>query len=324
MSLLIGDIGGTHTRLRLVEPQGNHFETLRESRYESGGYERFDGLLADFLNHCGERPTAACLGVAGPVRDEDGRQRVQTTNLPWRLDSEALARETGVRPFALINDFEAVGHALDGLSGDQLACLQAGEPRPGGLRALIGAGTGLGQALLCPLDGDYRVLPTEGGHMDFAPQTPLQWQLAEALRARHGHVSVERLASGPGLAFIYEFLNDRETEGGERPDPAWISRQALEQGDAVALAALDEFTAIYGAQAGNLALACLPFGGLYVAGGIAPRLHGERFDRGFMAAFLAKGRMEPLLRRIPVHIVMHPEPGLLGAARLAARLGGAR
>ncbi|WJW75900.1 glucokinase [Thiohalobacter sp. IOR34] len=331
--LLAGDIGGTHCRLQLFTLENGWPHSRCEYSYPSRDYPRFEPLLADFLARCGTAPEAACLAIAGPVQDRDGQQQVDTTNLPWQLDSRALATASGIRKLRLVNDFEAIGHALDVLSDGDLAILQQGRPRPRAPRALIGAGTGLGVSLMV-WDGEgYQVLATEGGHVDFAPQNSLQCELLHALQARHGpHVSVERLLSGPGLAALYAFFEQRlgqpastEVEAARRAGDAApaIGRLALEGSDPLAVRSLEEFVRIYGAQAGNLALGCLPFGGLYIAGGVSRRLAPALQDGRFLEAFLAKGRMQPLLRDIPLRLILHPDPGLLGAARLAAALASA-
>lgn len=242
------------------------------------------------------------------------------TNLPWTLDSRTLGESLGIARVTLINDFAAVGHGVVALCEDDLLTLQDGEPQAQSPRAVLGAGTGLGQALLVRCGNHYDVLPTEGGHTDFAPQSDMQQALLRALQLDYGHVSYERLLSGAGLAYIYRHLRQR---GGDMPDAggdaAAISAAALAGTDPLAVQALDEFITIYGAQAGNLALTCLPFGGLYVAGGIAPKILARLRDGGFLAAFNSKGRMQPVTRRVPVHVVVHPNPGLLGAALFAGR-----
>lgn len=317
------DVGGTHTRVQLAEIADGRPHALHEHHYASAAYPDLTSILRDFLNAVGTGPRHACLAVAGPVSRHEWGQSARVTNLPWTLDSRVLTAELGLGSLQIINDFEAVGHGIAALRPDDLATLQAGDPRSDAPRAALGAGTGLGQALLMPCGDGYDVVATEGGHTDFAPQNDLQLALLRDLQARLGHVSYERLLSGAGLAYIHDYLR-RQRAAPESPrsedDPAAaVSRAALAGTDPLAADALREFVRIYGAQAGNLALTCLPFGGLFVAGGIAPKILPALQSGGFLQAFLAKGRMEPLLRRIPVHVVTHPAPGLLGAALYAAR-----
>lgn len=325
MIVLAGDIGGTKTLLTLARVEGTGVEPLVERRYPSGEWPEFAPLLADFLARLAgagqPEPAAACLGVAGPVGDG----KVKVTNLPWVLDPVALARQVGA-PVRLLNDFGAVAHGIAALGPEDLHTLQPGEPRSRGVRAVIGAGTGLGHAILAPrAGGGHTVLGSELGHAEFAPADERQAELWRWLRARHGRASWEHVVSGPGLGAIYQWL----VESGARPgaalaraaaegDPAAAVSAAAGQ-DPVAREALALFVRAYGAQAGNLALACIPRGGLYVAGGIAPRLIGALSGGEFTAAFRAKGPMAGLMERIPVHVVLNPKAGLLGAALAAAR-----
>lgn len=321
--LLAVDVGGTHTRAQLAEIVAGIPRPCDERHYASGSHPDLTSILRDFLDTTGAHPRHACIAVAGPINHHEWGQSARVTNLPWTLDSRALAADLGLDSLQIINDFEAVGHGIAALQPDDLATLQPGEPRVGALRAALGAGTGLGQALLMPRGTGYDVIGTEGGHVDFAPQGDLQLALLRDLQAQFGHVSCERLLSGAGLAHIDTFLR-RHRSGAAALAPAGdpaaaVSRAALAGSDPIAVEALREFVRIYGAQAGNLALACLPFGGLFIAGGIAPKILPALRNGDFLQAFLAKGRMEPLLRRIPVHVITHPAPGLLGAALYAAR-----
>lgn len=324
-TVLAVDVGGTHTRAAIAESDGRRCAILREKRYRSADHPDLLPILQDFLAASHERPLHGCLAVAGPITD--GGRRVRVTNLPWQLDNASLRQALGFERLSFINDFAAVGYGIAALGPEDLVALQTGEPQAQAPRAVLGAGTGLGQALLVWCGDRYEVLPTEGSHVDFAPQDTVQSDLLRCLQREHGHASYERLVSGPGLAFIYRFLRERDvapgadlTDVAPGGDPsAAIATAALAGSDPIAVAALDIFTRIYGAQAGNLALGCLPFGGLYVAGGIAPKILDKLRDGAFLAAFNAKGRMEAVTRRIPVHIVVHPDPGLLGAALFAGR-----
>jgi len=262
------------------------------------------------------------VGVAGPVVDG----RCVATNLPWVVDERRLSAAAGA-PVKLINDLEAAAHGVLTLPAEQFLALQPGAAKPGGNLALIAAGTGLGQALVVTDGQGYRVVPSEGGHADFAPADELQVDLLRYLRAEFGHVSWERILSGPGLANIYHFLQARAGHAApdwlrarlQREDPgAVIGEVGLAGRDPVCAEALDLFVSIYGAQAGNLALETLALGGLVVGGGIAPKIKSKLADGRFMAAFRAKGRMEPLLASIPVRAALDARAGLLGAAHVAS------
>lgn len=317
LRVLAADVGGTHTRVLLADSDGTRLAPLRERQYASADWPDLLPILRDFLSAETALPQRVCLAVAGPVTGDRDAQHAQVTNLPWSLDSRALATALGTTRVTLINDFAAVGHGIAALGDADLVTLQAGEPQAQAPRAVLGVGTGLGQALLVRCGAHYTVLPTEGGHTDFAPQNELQIELLRALQREHEHVSYERLLSGAGLAFIYRFL--QRDHAAPAIDPAAVSAAALAGTDPIAVQALDAFVTLYGAQAGNLALACLPFGGLYVAGGIAPKILDRLRDGRFIAAFNAKGRMAPVTRRVPVQVVVHPNPGLLGAALVAGR-----
>lgn len=335
MRVLAADVGGTKTLVALGEagPDG-HPRVLARRRYASAEWPDLAPLLTDFLDReaPGGRPAAGCIAVAGPVTAERGRETARVTNLPWTLDSAGLATALGIGRLRLVNDFVALAHGLDALAGGDLETLQAGRPERDAPGAVIGAGTGLGMATVVALpDGRRRVLPSEGGHADFAPADAAQAALAEWLRPRLGRVSVEHVLSGPGLVRILEFLAAR---AGRSPgealaramregDPAAaIGEAALAGSDPLAVEAVALFTRIYGARAGDLALAVLPRAGLYVAGGIAPRLAPLLRSAGFMDAFRAKPPMEALMAAIPVHLVRNPDAGLLGALALALEMAG--
>jgi glucokinase len=333
MRVLAGDIGGTNVRLQIAEIGDVGIRTAAKARFDSARYETFAHLLSDFLampaSAAAGPPDAVCLAVAGPVRQTSSGQAVQVTNLPWAMDSAGLARDFGFARLRLINDFQAVGYGIEALNPDDLVILQRGEPETHGVRAALGAGTGLGQAILIWQREHYEAYPTEGGHVDFAPTDEEQVALWRYLTSRHGRVSCERVVSGPGLADIYAFL--REWGGAaESPqlageirqgDPAAvIARAALASEDALAAQALDLFVRVYGAQAGNLALSVLARGGIYIAGGIAPKIVDKLADGNFIRAFHAKGRMSSLLRSVPVSVVMNENVGMLGATLAAGRL----
>ena len=315
-TVLAGDIGGTKTLLRLSCDS----TLLREQRYDSAAFPGLEAILADFLG--ATVPDSACFGVAGPV--QGGMAKI--TNLPWLIDAAVIAAQFKIGQVALINDFQAVAYGIGALPASDLLTLQAGQARQHGPRAVIGAGTGLGEGYLVWRDDAYQALPSEGSHADFAPANDLQVDLWRHLAQHFGHVSWERVVSGPGLAAIYEFLRKRG-EFAESPelaaamrdgDPsAAISAHAMQRHDALALAALDLFIAAYGAETGNLALKILATGGVYVAGGIAPKIAERLQAGGFLRAFLAKGRFAELLATLPVHVVLNPQVGLLGAEVIA-------
>jgi len=320
--ILAADIGGTKTLFQLSSEQG---DVLVETEYVSQQFVSFDLVLAEFLSQdqiVQHQIRSACFAVAGPVSGRDAN----VTNLPWTLNADSLATQFELQHVHLCNDFEAVAYGIACLAEDDVFTLQAGDEDCTAPRAIIGAGTGLGQALLLP-DGDsWQVIATEGGHTDFAPTDRLQSLLLEHLIERFGHVSYERVVSGVGLVTIYEFLRayqQRDENEALRQAMiiedagAAISQFALENNDPLASQALDMFIQIYGAQAGNLALTVSPRAGVYLAGGIAAK-NLARFKNGlFIQAFNAKGRMQPLMERIPVHIVLQPKVGLLGARLLA-------
>jgi glucokinase len=324
--ILAGDVGGTKTALALFEMQGASFDLVREDQLTSRDYPNFEAAVARFL---GQGPSgqidAASFGVAGAVVDG----RVATTNLPWKIDEGALERSIPAKRVRLLNDLAATGHGLGVLPPTSLVTLQAGKSRIGNI-ALIAAGTGLGEALLI-WDGDrHQVIASEGGHGDFAPRTDLEIELLRYLRQQVGRVSYERILSGPGFFNVYRFLRDTG-RGVESPeiaakleaggDPSAIVGTAAAAGrDPLCVAALDLFTTVYGAEAGNLALKVLAVGGVYLGGGIGPRFRRKLEDGTFMAAFRSKGRFTELMDAMPVHLVLEPRTALLGAARVARNL----
>ncbi|MFZ5592931.1 MAG: glucokinase [Pseudomonadota bacterium] len=333
MKILAGDIGGTKTLLQIAEITGENRVVLDERRFENRNYSDFPALLGEFLRSSTDASgiERACIAVAGPVRQVAGGQFAKITNLPWQIDASALSLATGIPWISLINDFQAVGYGIGALSDTDLAVLQTGSPRPHAPRMIVGAGTGLGVAQMIwqgyPAPGRYEVIPSEGGHTDFAPVDEQQIELLRYLQRRHEHVSYDRILSGPGLIGIYTFLHET-TEAKpvalqtmlEHADPAAAISAAAQAGtEPRAIAALDLFAIIYGAQAGNLALLNLAYGGVYIAGGIAPQILTHLSTSGFMRAFLNKGRMSALLAAMPVYVVTNPKVGLMGAAVYAAQ-----
>ena len=322
MKVLAGDIGGTKTLLQLSEVTANQVQPIYEKSFDSRAHSTFDSVLVEFLAEGRDalaKGISACIGVAGPVQ----QNQATVTNLPWRLDANALASRFDLSQLTLINDFQAIGYGIDALVPDDLLCLQEGQSVPHGTRALIGAGTGLGEGILAWQGDRYEVLPSEGGHADFAPTDDVQIELLQFLRAQHEVVSYEHVVSGPGLESIFHFLQQKHPERVSGALTAAITVQgiapavsqfALSKQDPVAELALDMFVKIYGAQAGNLALTCLARGGVYIAGGIAPRITDKLVDGTFMRAFTRKVKMRDLMARFPVLVVTNPKVGLLGAA----------
>jgi glucokinase len=327
--ILAGDIGGTKSLLAFFACEGEARYPIAEAVFPSRHYPDFRDLLQEFLKERGAPVQRACFGVAGPVLDG----RCETTNLPWIVDARRIGQDFGIPSVALLNDLEATGYGLPALAEEDQFILNPGrEQTPTvagarGNRAIIAAGTGLGELLLFWEGSQYRPLASEGGHCDFAPRDPLQARLLDALWKRYPHVSVERVLSGPGLMNIYHFLK----ETGEGEEPSWlterlaaaeepaavISETALARGADLCVRALDLFVSVYGAEAGNLALKALATGGIYLAGGIAPKILEKLRDGAFMKAFLDKGRFSPLMRQIPVRVILNERAPLLGAARYA-------
>jgi glucokinase len=321
--ILAGDVGGTKVALALVVHREGRFRILREERYPTADFDGLVPVVETFLANGGERPDQACFGVAAPIVDET----VAMTNLEWEFDRGRLAEAIGVRRVAIINDLAAAAYGVDALDPDEVESLGEGEPH-GATTGLIAAGTGLGMAILtADVDGP-RVLPSEGGHQGFAPRNPLEDELLVFLRCRFpGHVSAERVVSGPGIEAIYAF----HIESGRETEPAWlaerlaasadrseeISRVALAGEAAICEATMNTFVGCYGAAAGDFALTALTLGGVYLSGGIAPAILPLLRDAGFLGAFRDKGRFRDLLEEVPVRVVLDLRAPLLGAARYA-------
>lgn len=328
--LVLGaDVGGTHTKLALARMANDRAEMIERRIYPSSGFPALDAVIATFLAQDTIAPHAGaihagCFAVAGPV--EAGRGRL--TNLPWDVDEAAIAERFGF-PARVINDFAAAGLGIAQLSPGDLLALQRGSPVERGQRVVVGAGTGLGVAVLDWDGTHYEVHASEAGHCDFAPVDPLQDRLLVHLRRQYPRVSYERVLSGGGLVRILQFLE--ETGAGSASDELHaalahedagqaISALALAKKDALAVQALDLFVSLYGAFAGNMALATLARGGVYIAGGIAPAIAEKLRDGAFIRAFTAKGRFRAFLETLPVHVVMNDQVGLYGALAEAARL----
>jgi len=324
MLVVAGDIGGTKSLLAAARPGGGRLEIVAERRFASPAYPDLAPIVREFTSELPEAVGAACFGVPGAVVNGECR----TPNLPWLLAESALQRDAGIARVLLINDFAAAALGVLTLPPASLLELQAGVEEEHGTRAVIGAGTGLGQAILFWDGHAYRVNPTEAGHGGFAAQGELQHALALSLEPRHLPVSVERVVSGPGLVRIYDFLVARgvptASDAGSAHDDgepaARIAQRAAGGADPAAVQALELFLDAYGAEAGSLALRVLATGGVYIAGGIAPKILPKLQDGTFMRGFARKGRMHEFMARFPVHVVLEARVGLLGALAEARRL----
>lgn len=328
--VLAGDVGGTHARLAIFEVTEGRRTVLRETVFSSGDYEGLEPIVREFLRKAGGSVSSACLGVACPL--EEGVCRF--SNLEWEIIVDGLGERVGIPRVRIINDLEAAGYGVLELEPKDLVTLQKGVPSEGGPMALIGAGTGLGQGFLVRDQERYTVHASEGGHADFAATDPTQWRLRQYLRLRYGHVSCERVISGQGLEDAYDFLRDSreipedEAVGrelrvlrkeGEDAAEA-ISHHALAGSDPLSAAAMEIFLRAFGAQAGNLALTVRATAGVFIVGGIAPKILPKLKDGPFLEAFRSKGRLTELMGKIPVRVVVNDSVGLLGAAAVAERL----
>jgi glucokinase len=346
--ILAGDIGGTKINLALYDWEKGRVEPIREDTVWTADYESLEEVLTEFLEEpeatepdsddlseeeedTASRPspslspiTAACFGVPGPVLNNICR----TTNIPWTIEGDKLAEFLNIPQVKLLNDLEAMAYGLPFLEPEEIEDLNpnAPSPPPDGTRVLLAAGTGLGESLIVWTGKDYQICPSEGGHADFAPNNDLEIELLRYLRTSYLHVSYERVLSGPGLHLIYQFLRDTQ-----KNEPTWFAEK-LPTGDPASLIAeagiegkpdicknaLQLFVSIYGAEAGNMALKTLAMGGVYIGGGIAPKILPALQNGTFMKSFLAKGRYKRLLGKIPVRVILNPHTAILGAASVAA------
>jgi glucokinase len=319
--ILAGDIGGTNARLAYFQPQDGGLHLVSESIFPSREFHDFGEIVCKFLEDSSTRPQVACFGIAGPVRDG----RVATSNLPWTIEQARLAQQIHLPATLLINDLEASAWGIGGLTSTDFTSLHQVRNAVGN-QAVIAPGTGLGEAGLFWNGKRHEIFASEGGHADFAPQGELQIELLKFLANRYGHVSYERILSGPGLVNVYDFLRKRSGEGPENfsvnlaneDAAAEISCAALEGTNPLAEDALALWISVYGAEAGNLALKTMATGGIFLGGGISPKILPKLTEPTFMNSFLDKGRLRPLLENIPVEVVTNDKAGLLGAARCAA------
>lgn len=321
--ILSGDIGGTNTRLAWCRVSSSRVELASVATYESRERGSLGEIVEAFVDAEPGDLEAACFGVAGPVRD--GVAKI--SNLTWEVHEKELRSRLGVDDVVVANDLEVTAYGIASLGPSDFAVLNEGESDPDGNEALIAAGTGLGEAGL-HWEGDWhRPFPSEGGHVDFAPTNETELDLLTYLWNELDRVSYERVVSGPGLYSIYRFLESsgrgeeppwlaEEIAAAEDPSPV-ISQHGLSGRSALCARALDLFVSVYGAEAGNLALKLLATAGVFVGGGIAPKILPKLQEGRFMERFVAKGRMKPLLEGVPVRVILNEQCGLFGAARLA-------
>ena len=302
--------------------------SIRKQKYDSASFHCFSNMLAGFLEP-DEQIDIACFAIAGPVQtgghQDSGLQTANVTNLPWEMNNLNIQEVFNIPQVKFINDFQAMGYAIEHLAEDDIEVLQQGRSKTNGVRAIIGAGTGLGEAILVFNGSHYDVLASEGGHQDFAPTDEIEISLFNHIRKMHEHVSYERILSGTGLLNIYSFLTQSDKTSSvtiqnilNSKDPAAeISHAANSKTDIMSEKALSLFMKIYGAKAGNLALSCLPTGGIYISGGIAGKNLSYLKESEFIQSFHAKGRMQNILAHIPINIVTNQEAGLIGATQYA-------
>ena len=320
--LLAGDIGGTKTILAVFASDSDPAQPLVERTFSSADYPSLEVMALEFLSSIDLKPTHGSFGVAGPVV----RGKATTTNLPWTIDRSSLLHSVGLQAAHLLNDLEAIAHAAPHLGPDDLHSLNEGRPEREGALAIIAPGTGLGEAFLVWSDTGYRAYPSEGGHCDFSPVNDLELELLKYLKGKHGHVSFELVCSGIGIPNIYSFLKDR----GHAEEPPWLSEElsvskdpnpviisnGIERAEECAICrlTLETFVSILGREAGNLALKVMATGGVYLGGGIPPKILPALEGGMFMEGFRNKGRMTSTLDRIPVRVIMNSRAALIGAA----------
>ena len=321
LMLLAGDIGGTKTLLGVFDPAHARPRPIAVRSFATLDYDDLTTMIAAFLKDdavAGSSIDASCFGVAGPVIGESATM----TNIPWRIDARRVRSAFGFQRVTLLNDLEAMAYSIPVLADDEAHVLQRGQAAPTGNIALIAAGTGLGEALLHHVDGRYIASPTEAGHADFAARTERELALVRDLTPRFGRVDVERVISGRGLLVLHTFTHAAPCTAGvdlDDPDaPAVISRAALDRRCDGCVETLDLFVEAYGAEAGNLALRSVATGGVFIGGGIAPKILPALTAGSFMRAFGAKDPLEQLVQHMPVKVILNSEAGLLGAAVYAA------
>ena len=320
--LLVGDIGGTKADLAILSVERGARAPIASARLPVAAYDSLESLARSFVDRAGISVDRACFGIAGPVVDG----RAVGTNLPWVVDEGRIGRRLGLRSVKLLNDLEAIANGIPLLQGEDIYTLSNGTRVEHGALAVIAPGTGLGEGYMLWDGQRYRAYPSEGGHADFAPNTVLECELWRYLHERHGHVSYERVCSGVGIPNIYAFLKG----SGRADEPGWLAERLGETSDPtpvivttglgkepdceICRLTLETFISILGAAAGNLALRLMATGGVYLGGGIPPRILDALDKPPFLKAFCSKGRLSPVVERVPVHVVLNPRVGLLGAA----------
>lgn len=326
MKVIAGDIGGTKTSLALIEVTGTQLNVLAMETYPSQDYATLDEMLMPFVSAQPGKCEYACFGIAGPVRNGAST----TTNLPWQIDAQKLATNCDLRQVWLLNDLEANAWGINALGDDDFYVLNQGQPDPNGNACVIAAGTGLGQAGLFMDGSGHRPFASEGGHADFAPQTELEIALLRYLQQYYDHVSWERVVSGMGLVNIYAFLHhhhgveaprwlhDEMTNGSNGSGAALIANAAHSEECPLCCEALDLFVHLYGVEAGNHALKIMATAGVYIGGGIAPKILDKLRGPGFLQGFFAKGRMQALMQAMPVKVILNEQTALYGPAMYAA------
>ena len=319
--ILAGEIGATRTRLAAFDTEGNKLQCVVEKTYMSQEQGGLAELITGFIKTEGIPVHSACFGVAGPVTA--GRSKI--SNLPWTIDRRELASQLRLDSVGLINDLEAYAYGIDALESKDFITLSEGAEDAEGNRAVISARTGLGVAGMYWDGFRHHPFACEGGHADFAPRNKLDMELLTYLQGKHGRVSSERILSGPGIKNIYDFLRDTKKveeprdlreQMSQAPDPpALISKLAAEGKSPICDQTMSLFVTIYGAETGNCALHFMSTGGIFIGGSIAAKNVNKMKDPAFMKSFLDKGRMTPLLKQMPVKIVLNDDSGIIGAAR---------
>ncbi|BBO79066.1 glucokinase [Desulfosarcina widdelii] len=325
--ILTIDIGGTHTRLAMVDEDASDIRLEHFRSYRSEKYRDVDEIIQDYETSIEIKAKSAVVGVPGPVLNGTAR----ATNLPWELEEKGLAERLCFSSVKLINDVEALGYTIGALAPDDLVMLNPGRHYPDAPATVIAPGTGLGEAYVLPAGSRHRIFPSEGGHSGFAPSSKMELKLLEYLMADHDHVSVESICSGPGICNIYRFLRDRQI----CIEPQWL-KEALEKSadqagtiaqnalsadkaEAISIQTLELFVAILGAESGNLALMLAAKNGVYIGGGIAPQILPFLQKDLFMQSFLNKGPMSRFVADIPVSVICKPDANLYGLASFARK-----
>ena len=324
--ILAADVGGTKTNVGFFGVSSGELVVLSEDTYRNADHANLTEILRQFIEGAQQSVTSACIGVAGPVQDG----RCVVTNLPWTVDATEIRESLGIEKVAVLNDLEATAHSLDSLGQDEIIELHAGVPSAVGNRAVIAAGTGLGESGVMWSGSKYQPFASEGGHATFGPRNKIELDLAEYLIDQYGHASWERVVSGPGLVNVYRFLmlRNRERANSEVSanvqslGAAAITEAALNRQCEVCEQALNLFVTAYASEAGNLALKVLATGGVYIGGGIAPKILPKLRTSEFLHAFADKGRMRPLLETMPIRVITTNRAAMIGAAAYARRLSG--